>query len=75
MTCRLLAEGPQPHFIGYDVLVMGLQGRRWNDSKVEEKSVLCERFDAIKAAAVSGQSEWVKAIDFFEVVERRLGLG
>ncbi|MEC7962938.1 MAG: TfoX/Sxy family DNA transformation protein, partial [Pseudomonadota bacterium] len=28
---RLLETGSKPHFIGYYALVMGLQGRPWND--------------------------------------------
>lgn len=46
---RLLASGTRPHFIGYYVLVMGLQGRPWNDCKGEEKAKLRKRFDEIKA--------------------------
>ena len=46
---RLLRAGSRPHFIGYYVLVMGLQGRPWNDCKGEEKKALRQRFDAIKA--------------------------
>ena len=46
---RLLRSGVRPHFIGYYVLVMGLQGRPWNDCKGEEKKALRKRFDAIKA--------------------------
>ena len=45
---RLLQFGSRPHFIGYYVLVMGLQGRPWNDCKGEEKKALREKFDAIK---------------------------
>jgi hypothetical protein len=48
---RLLRSGTQPHFIGYYVLVMGLQNRPWNDCKGEEKKTLRKRFDAIKAKA------------------------
>ncbi len=44
---RLLAAGTRPHFIGYYVLVMGLQGRPWNDCKGEEKKALRKRFDAL----------------------------
>ncbi|MEX0283773.1 MAG: TfoX/Sxy family protein [Paracoccaceae bacterium] len=47
---RLLANGTRPHFIGYYVMVMGLQGRPWNDCQGEEKKQLRQRFDAIKAA-------------------------
>lgn len=48
---RLLANGHKPHFIAYYVLVMGLQGRPWNDCKGAEKAALRARFDALKAAA------------------------
>ncbi|WP_142634268.1 TfoX/Sxy family protein [Ruegeria faecimaris] len=47
---KLLQAGSRPHFIGYYVLVMGLQGRPWNDCKGEEKKALRQRFDAIKAS-------------------------
>ena len=46
---RLLQTGTKPHFIGYYVLVMGLQGRPWNDCKGKEKAELRKRFDALKA--------------------------
>jgi hypothetical protein len=46
---RLLAGGQRPHFIGYYVLVMALQGRPWNDCKGEEKAALRARFDALVA--------------------------
>tara|TARA_R110000787_G_scaffold97994_5_gene201938 strand:- start:296 stop:622 length:327 start_codon:yes stop_codon:yes gene_type:complete len=46
---RLLSNGLRPHFIGYYVLVMGLQGRPWNDCKGAEKTALRAKFDAIKA--------------------------
>jgi hypothetical protein len=46
---RLLETGTRPHFIGYYVLVMGLQGRPWNDCKGEEKKALRKRFDALCA--------------------------
>ncbi len=47
----LLASGTKPHFIGYYALVMGLQGRPWNDCQGAEKAALRRRFDALKAAA------------------------
>ena len=47
---RLLATGKRPHFIGYYVLVMGLQGRPWNDCQGAEKKALRARFDALCAA-------------------------
>lgn len=46
----LLASGVRPHFIGYYALVMGLQGRPWNDCRDDEKAALRARFDAIKAS-------------------------
>lgn len=46
---RLLLSGMQPHFIGYYVLHMGLQGRPWNDCKGAEKKARRASFDAIKA--------------------------
>lgn len=48
---RLLQAGTKPHFIGYYVLVMALQGRPWNDCKGEEKKELRVIFDKIKAEA------------------------
>ena len=45
----LLRAGERPHFIGYYVLVMGLQGRPWNDCRGAEKAALRARFEAIKA--------------------------
>lgn len=50
---RLLQTGTKPHFIGYYVLVMGLQGRPWNDCKGDEKKALRQRFDAIKASVTA----------------------
>lgn len=69
---RLLASGVAPHFIGYYVLVMGLQGRPWNDCQGEEKAALRKRFDALKAEMKGkGRSELEAALDMFGVVERR----
>lgn len=48
---KLLASGTRPHFIGYYALVMGLQGRPWNDCQGEEKAQLRQRFDHLKSAA------------------------
>lgn len=47
---RLLRHGTRPHFIGYYVLVMALQGRPWNDCRGKEKAALRARFDALKTA-------------------------
>ncbi|NEX44880.1 TfoX/Sxy family protein [Pseudotabrizicola algicola] len=72
---RLLMSGTPPHFIGYYVLVMGLQGRPWNDCKGDEKAALRTRFDAIKSAMLGtkekGRSDLEAALQFFGVVERR----
>ena len=55
---KLLEHGTRPHFIGYYVLHMGLQGRPWNDCKGEEKKALRARFDALKAGGFDkGKSE------------------
>lgn len=43
----LLRAGERPHFIGYYVLHMALQGRPWNDCKGDEKAALRARFDAL----------------------------
>ncbi|SFI71404.1 TfoX/Sxy family DNA transformation protein [Celeribacter neptunius] len=53
---RLLATGSRPHFIGYYALVMGLQGRPWNDCKGKEKDALRDRFDKIVAGARADES-------------------
>lgn len=47
----LLSSGTRPHFIAYYALVMGLQGRPWNDCAGAEKEALKRRFDGIKARA------------------------
>ena len=47
---RLIESGERPHFIGYYVLHMALQGRPWSDCRGEEKAALRARFDALKAA-------------------------
>jgi DNA transformation protein len=51
---RLLAAGTRPHFIGYYALVMGLQGRPWNDCQGREKDDLRARFDALKSTSNAG---------------------
>ncbi len=67
---RCLLTGTAPHFIGYYVLVMALQGRPWNDCKGEEKKALRLRFDALVAQThAKGRSELEAALDFFGVVK------
>lgn len=46
----LIASGERPHFIGYYVLHMALQGRPWNDCRGAEKDALRKSFDALKDA-------------------------
>lgn len=69
---RMLKTGMRPHFIGYYVLVMGLQGRPWNDCRGAEKKALRQRFDSIKAAAHDkGRSNLEAALNAIGVIERR----
>lgn len=69
---RLLKSGTKPHFIGYYVLVMGLQGRPWNDCKGDEKKALRARFDAIKAGSFdTARSDFERALDAIGVIEKR----
>ncbi|PSL20755.1 TfoX-like protein [Shimia abyssi] len=69
---RLLKNGTKPHFIGYYVIVMGLQGRPWNDCKGKEKADLRKRFDAIKARAHDkGRSDLEAVLDRIGVIEKR----
>lgn len=68
----LLRNGERPHFIGYYVLVMALQGRPWNDCKGKEKEALRKRFDALKAKSFDkGLSELEKTLDAIGVIEKR----
>lgn len=46
---KMITAGMRPHFIGYYALVMGLQGRPWNDCRGAEKGALRAAFDQIKA--------------------------
>lgn len=62
---KLLTSGSQPHFIGYYAMVMGLQGRPWNDCKGDEKKALRVRFDAIKASAASDTTAAPAGIERF----------
>ncbi|RBW61743.1 TfoX/Sxy family protein [Ruegeria sp. A3M17] len=61
---RLLQAGTRPHFIGYYVLVMGLQGRPWNDCKGAEKKALRVKFDAIKASvSTAPETQMISDLD------------
>ncbi|MBL4806626.1 MAG: TfoX/Sxy family protein [Rhodobacteraceae bacterium] len=61
---QLLENGTRPHFIGYYALVMGLQGRPWNDCQGVEKDALRKQFDTIKSRAASRpQSDIEKHLD------------
>ncbi|MBL1436552.1 MAG: TfoX/Sxy family DNA transformation protein [Rhodobacteraceae bacterium] len=65
---KLLNAGTQPHFIGYYALVMGLQGRPWNDCQGAEKVALRVKFDKIKAKNTKkDRSEIEAALDFLGV--------
>ena len=65
---KLLEHGTQPHFIGYYVLVMGLQDRPWNDCKGAEKQALRVRFDAIKSRSFD------KDLNGFEKMMDQIGV-
>jgi DNA transformation protein and related proteins len=71
---RWLGAGLPAHFIGYYALVMGLQGRPWNDCQGDEKKALRVRFDEIKASLIGtkekGRSDLETALDFFGVRDR-----
>lgn len=72
---RLLDSGSRPHFIGYYVLVMGLQGRPWNDCKGEEKKALRRRFDTLCAGYNQSdnklRADLEQTLSFLGVVEGR----
>lgn len=68
----LLQAGNRPHFIGYYVLVMGLQGRPWNDCKGAEKAELRKKFDALVAASYDkGLSAIERELDALGVGQAR----
>jgi hypothetical protein len=69
---RLLDAGERPHFIGYYVLHMALQGRPWTDCRGAEKAALRERFDALKASRLDiGLSRLEAELDAVGVGLRR----
>jgi len=63
----VLENGVRPHFIGYYALVMGLQGRPWNDCQGVEKANLRKAFDQLVAetrdAKKKGRSDIETALD------------
>ncbi len=67
-----LRAGGTAHFIGYYALVMGLQGRPWNDCRGAEKLALRQRFDALRAQA---RAEGVDPARAIEAVLDQIGLG
>ena len=68
---RWLLAGLPPHFIGFYAMVMGLQGRPWNDCKGDEKKALRARFDAlVKDTKAKGRSELEAALNIFGVIAR-----
>ncbi len=66
---KMLENGTKPHFIGYYVLHMALQGRPWNDCKGDEKKALRKSFDAIKAQSFD------KDLSEFEQILDSIGVG
>ena len=58
---RLLEAGTVPHFIGYYVLQMALQGRPWNDCRGAEKAALRVQFDALVAETRSTTPTGIEA--------------
>lgn len=69
---RLLENGTRPHFIGYYVLHMALQGRPWNDCKGDEKVALRTKFDALKNTHFNApKSELDAFMDQIGLIDRR----
>ncbi|MEM7189856.1 MAG: TfoX/Sxy family DNA transformation protein [Pseudomonadota bacterium] len=69
---RLLATGQRPHFIGYYVLVHGLQDRPWNAFEPGEKEALRARFDALVAESrATGTGAFEAELNRLGVVARR----
>lgn len=69
---RLLENGARPHFIGYYVLHMALQGRPWNDCTGEEKKALRKSFDALKESRFNRhRSELEAMLDVIGVIDRK----
>ena len=70
----VLQTGTRPHFIGYYyyALVMGLQGRPWNDCAGEEKVALRAIFDALVSQAHDkSRAKLEITLDKIGVIRRR----
>jgi len=68
---RLLQTGTRPHFIGYYALVLGLQGRPWNDCRGAEKIELRRRFDLLRESSFDkGRSELESALNAIGVIDK-----
>ncbi len=68
---RLLASGHKAHFMAYYALVLGLQGRPWNDATPDEKAALRTRFDALKAQTPPADTALDRALADIGVLPRR----
>ncbi|KPQ16688.1 MAG: TfoX C-terminal domain [Rhodobacteraceae bacterium HLUCCO18] len=68
----ILRSGTRPHFIAYYTLVMGLQGRPWNDCAGEEKLRLRKSFDALVAQTNGTRAGPPRGID---AILDRIGTG
>jgi len=72
---QLLLSGERPHFIGYYVLHMALQGRPWNDCKGAEKEALRLQFDTLKAetaGAPAPDAQLDRALAEIGVIKRKM---
>ncbi len=73
---KYLQSGGQPHFIGYYALVMGLQGRPWNDCRGKEKdesapTLRCAQSRSpAKPSKDKGRLDLEAALDAIGVVKR-----
>ena len=67
---KLIKTGTRPHFIGYYALVMGLQGRPWNDCQGDEKKRLRVKFDMLKTTQKAPLSDIEKHLDKIGVIEK-----
>lgn len=70
----LLRTGTRPHFIGYYVLEMALQGRPWNDCQGDEKRALRKRFDAIKSRADAATPQKEKDRSRLDAILNEIGV-